>query len=71
MTEVLSEAYGNVQRGLVTTEDFRAFSFENAVRFYSTLNPRFFDGTRVAGEAAKVIADNQAEIAARLASKAA
>ncbi len=56
MTEVLPEAYELVERGLITGEDFEDFAFANAVRFYGTVNPGFFKGTRVEAEAVKVLA---------------
>ena len=36
-------------------DDFRDFAFANAVRLWGTQNPRFFEGTRVAKEAAAVL----------------
>ncbi|MEZ4281542.1 MAG: amidohydrolase family protein [Myxococcota bacterium] len=47
MQEVLPEAYENVEKGWMSREDFRAFVFGNAARFYSEANPRFFAGTVV------------------------
>ena len=49
------EAHELVEKGLITTDDFRAFTFENAVRLWGTQNPRFFEGTVVAKEAAAVL----------------
>ena len=43
----------------ITADDFRAFTFTNAVRLWGTQNPRFFEGTRVAEEAAAVLASAQ------------
>jgi len=45
--EVLAEAFALVDRGLLSREDFRDFSFANAARFYLETNPDFFRGTRV------------------------
>ena len=56
MTEVLPEAYELVDDGLITTDDFRDFTFANAVRLWGTQNPRFFEGTAVAKAAAAVLA---------------
>ncbi|MGH7061983.1 MAG: hypothetical protein ACREFH_16465 [Stellaceae bacterium] len=42
------------------TDDFRAFTFENAVKLWGTQNPRFFEGTRAAKEAAAILAAAQA-----------
>ena len=43
----------------ITADDFRAFTFTNAVRLWGTQNPRFFEGTRVAKEAAAVLSAAQ------------
>jgi len=56
MTEVLGEAHELVERGLIGEDDFRDFVFTNPVRFYTSVNPDFFVGTRVEAEAAKVVA---------------
>ena len=47
MREVLVEADELVDDGLVSEADFRAFTFENPVRFHTEANPRFFEGTAV------------------------
>ena len=52
----LPEAYELVEEGHITEDDFRAFTFKNAVTLWGTQNPRFFDGTVVAKEAAAVLA---------------
>ena len=59
MREVVPEAYELVEKGLMSTDDFREFSFGNAVRLWSEMNPNFFDGTAVETEARKAI-DKQA-----------
>src|SRR5437016_1958561 len=59
MRHPLPEAYELVEDGHITPEDFRAFTFTNAVRLWGTQNPRFFEGTRVAKEAAAVLAAAQ------------
>ena len=46
--EVLAEAYELVDDGLFTADDFRAFTFENALALYTGTNPEFFDGTVLA-----------------------
>ncbi len=56
MTKVLPEAYELVEDGLITPEDFRDFTFANAVRLWGTQNPTFFAGTAVAEAAAAVLA---------------
>ena len=57
MMDVLPEAYELVDDGLITTDDFRDFTFANAVRMFGTGNPRFFEGTAVAKAAATVLAE--------------
>ena len=59
MRHPLPEAYELVEDGHITADDFRAFTFANAVRLWGTQNPRFFEGTRVAKEAAAVLAAAQ------------
>jgi predicted TIM-barrel fold metal-dependent hydrolase len=56
MRDPLPEAYELVEDGHIAPADFRDFTFENAVRLWGTQNPRFFEGTRVAKEAAAVLA---------------
>ena len=55
MREVVAEAYGLVERGLLTEGDFREFAFTNAVRLYGGMNREFFVGTRCEAEAAKIL----------------
>jgi predicted TIM-barrel fold metal-dependent hydrolase len=56
MRDPLPEAYELVEDGLITRDDFRDFTFANAVRLWGTQNPRFFEGTAVARAAAEVLA---------------
>ena len=58
MREVLPEAYELVVDGLITSDDFRDFTFANAVRLWGEVNPRFFEGTAVEREAAAVLGVN-------------
>jgi acetyl esterase/lipase len=51
MSEVLSEAWKQVELGLLDEEQFRQFTFSNTVELHTRLNPGFFDGTAVAGAA--------------------
>jgi predicted TIM-barrel fold metal-dependent hydrolase len=60
----LPEAYELVEDGHITEDDFRAFTFANAVRLWGTQNPRFFEGTVVAREAAAVLRDSPVRAAA-------
>jgi hypothetical protein len=47
MTEVLEEAWELVEERGMSEEDFHAFTFGNAVKLWSSLNPQFFKGTVV------------------------
>ncbi len=47
MTEVLEEAWELVEHGLIGEDDFRQFTFTNAARLHTALNPEFFTGTVV------------------------
>jgi predicted TIM-barrel fold metal-dependent hydrolase len=60
MLQPLPEAYELVEDGLITADDFRDFTFSNAVRLWGTQNPRFFEGTRIAREAAALLAEAHA-----------
>src|SRR5437763_1438511 len=51
----LPEAHELVEKELITETDFRDFVFANSVRLWGTQNPRFFEGTVVAKEAAQVL----------------
>ena len=53
MSEVLEEAWGLVEHGMITEADFREFTFENAARPHTALNPDFFKGTVVEGAVAR------------------
>jgi predicted TIM-barrel fold metal-dependent hydrolase len=55
MRDPLPEAYELVEDGHITESDFSDFVFGNAVRLWGTQNPRFFEGTRVAKEAAALL----------------
>jgi predicted TIM-barrel fold metal-dependent hydrolase len=61
MRDPLPEAYELVEDGHITEDNFRDFAFANAVRLWGTQNPRFFEGTAIAKEAAEVL--NQAKAA--------
>ena len=51
----MPEAYELVEDGHITTDDFRNFTFANAVRLWGTQNPDFFKGTAVARQDAEVL----------------
>src|SRR3989441_884650 len=55
MRDPLPEAFELVEGGLITESDFQDFVFGNAVRLWGTQNPRFFEGTAVAKEAAALL----------------
>jgi predicted TIM-barrel fold metal-dependent hydrolase len=55
MKDPLPEAYELVEDGHITNDNFRDFVFTNAVKLWGTQNPRFFEGTSVAKEAAAVL----------------
>ena len=56
MSQILVEAYKLVDDGIMTEDDFRDFVFTNPVKLLAGMNPRFFEGTAVETEAAKVVA---------------
>ena len=56
MAKVVPEAYELVEHGLITDDDFRDFTFANAVRFWGEVNPDFFNGTVIERVAADVLA---------------
>jgi predicted TIM-barrel fold metal-dependent hydrolase len=56
MRDPLPEAWELVEDGLIGADDFRAFTFANAVHLWGTQNPRFFEGTAVAKTAAEELA---------------
>jgi predicted TIM-barrel fold metal-dependent hydrolase len=45
--EVIPEAFELVEKGFVTEQDFREFTFTNAARLHTRNNPGFFKGTAV------------------------
>ena len=55
MRDPLPEAFELVEDGHITESDFHDFVFGNAVRLWGTQNPRFFEGTAVAREAAVLL----------------
>src|SRR5947208_511762 len=56
MRDHLPEAYELVEDGVISDDNFRDFTFANAVHLWGTQNPRFFEGTAVAKEAAAELA---------------
>jgi len=59
MSGIVAEAYELLEHGLVSAEDFRDFVFTNPVRFYTSANKHFFEGTRIEREAARVVAEGR------------
>lgn len=47
MADVLGQAHGLVEEGLLDDNDFRAFTFGNVAELHSGMNPEFFKGTVV------------------------
>ena len=47
MAEVLPEAYELVEHELLDRSDFREFVCDNTIKLHGSMNPSFFDGTRV------------------------
>ena len=64
MLNPVPQAYELVEDELITADDFRDFTFANAVRLWGTQNPRFFEGTAVAKAAAAELAVAPARAAA-------
>jgi len=56
MRDPLPEAYELVEDGFITPDNFRDFTFANAVHLWAAQNPRFFEGTAVARQAAEELA---------------
>ncbi len=56
MRDAAAEAYELVEHELITDDDFRDFVFANPVHFFTALNREFFKGTRVEGDANRLIA---------------
>jgi len=58
-TEVMEEAWEMVEHKLITEDNFREFTFSNAVSLHGGMNPEFFKGTRVEAAAAAELASLQ------------
>ena len=57
MAGILAEAHELVEQSLIDEGDFREFVFANPVRFYTSVNPKFFEGTRCEEAAARLVAE--------------
>jgi hypothetical protein len=64
MRDPLPEAYELCEEGFITEDNFRDFTFANAVRLWGMQNPHFFEGTVVAKEAAAVLGEPMVRAAA-------
>ena len=58
MSEVLEEAYELVDDGELSEDDFKSFTFSNAARLHTALNPDFFNGGVVESAVLEVLAEN-------------
>jgi predicted TIM-barrel fold metal-dependent hydrolase len=65
MRNPLPEAYELVEDGLISPDNFRDFTFANAVHLWGTQNPRFFEGTVVARAAAEELASSRIPVSMR------
>jgi hypothetical protein len=65
MRNPLPEAYELVEENLISQDNFRDFTFANAVHLWGTQNPRFFEGTAVAKAAAAELARAPRQVAAK------
>jgi len=55
MADVLPEAYGLVDEGLMAEEDFRDFVFGNSVRLWGSADPEFFKGMAIEKQATEYL----------------
>jgi len=56
MARVVEEAYELVEKGIFSDQDLKDFLFGNPVKLHAGMNPDFFKGTPVEGEARKLLA---------------
>jgi hypothetical protein len=64
MAQVLAEAYELVEHGHIDHADFRDFTFAHIAALHAGMNPAFFDGTPVAEEVRKLLAEMPSAAAA-------
>ena len=62
MRDPLPEAYELVDEGHITADNFRDFTFANAVHLWGAQNPRFFESTAVASAAAAELGRGKAKV---------
>jgi predicted TIM-barrel fold metal-dependent hydrolase len=65
MRNPLAEAHELVEDGVISPDNFRDFTFANAVHLWGTQNARFFEGTAVAKAAAEELARTPAPVMPR------
>jgi hypothetical protein len=61
--DVIPEVYENIEKGLMTAQDFREFTFTNAARLHTRNNPDFFKGTVVEKAVAEELGAKKAAVA--------
>lgn len=59
MSAVLTEAWEAVKDGVITDAQFRDFVFENPARLHAGVNPRFFSGTAVEADVARLMGEQR------------
>ena len=59
MREVVEEAHEMVDRGLITEDDFRRFTFTYPAELYAGVNPAFFEGTGIEEDIAEFLRDGK------------
>ena len=62
--DVIPEAFEMVEKGFVTEQDFREFTFTNAAMLHTRNNPGFFKGTVVEQAVADALGQERASPAA-------
>ena len=55
MSGVLEEAYELVEHELLDEDEFRDFTFGHAAQLHAGMNPKFFEGTVVEDDVAKLL----------------
>ena len=53
MAGVVTESYELVEDGFLTADQWRRFTFDNAVELFTRVNPSFFAGTAVEAHVAR------------------
>ena len=52
---VLPEAYEMVEEGMLNDQDFKEFTFTNAVKLHGGMNANFFKGTRIERQTSEIL----------------